>query len=276
MLQLGRFRLDLISDGLFDDDADTFVQLGKVRKAVSRRRIRVGFNALLIRDDQNTVVVDPGTGDKPRPDKVKQYRMEWPRRFFPSLAALNVPLDAVNAVILTHLHWDHAGAATRQAEDQRLVPAFPHAQYYVQALELEAVRDAVKRGDESYDPGDFEPLSEHGCLHTMTGESEILPGITVRWTGGHCRGLQIVCVESEGRRAVFLSDLVPTTAQLPLDCVLSYDEDTVQLRAAKEAVLSEALRRRDLLLFVHAPRVRAGYLRSRADGAAAFESLDVG
>jgi hypothetical protein len=87
--------------------------------------------------------------------------------------------------------------------------------------------------------------------------------------------LQIVYVESEDRRAVFLSDLVPTTAQLPLDCVLSYDEDVPQLRAAKEAVLSEARERGDLLFFVHAPRVRAGYLKTQADGTAVFESIEV-
>ena len=281
MVQLGRFRLDVISDGLFEDEADTFVQLCAERqgprfRARGKPRIKLGFNSLLIRGGGHTVVVDPGTGDKPRSDKVKQYRMEWPRRFFPTLATLGVPVETVGAVILTHLHWDHAGAATRKTESNNLVPAFPRARYYVQALELEAAREAVRRDDDSYDPGDFEPLSEHGCLQTVSGESEILPGITVRLTGGHSRGLQIVYVESEGRRAVFLSDLVPTTAQLPLDCVLSYDEDVPQLRAAKEAVLAEARRRGDLLLFVHAPRVRAGYLKSRADGTAAFESIDLG
>ena len=280
MVHVGRFRLDLISDGFFEDDADTFVHLRADGQPPPRTRgkprIKVGFNSLLIRGDGKTVVVDPGTGDKPRPDKVKQYRMEWPRRFFPSLATLNVPLESVDAVILTHLHWDHAGAATRQAEHGALVPTFPRARCYVQALELEAAREAVRRGDDGYDPGDFEPLVEHNCLHTVSGASEILPGVMVRWTGGHCRGLQIVYIASESRRAVFLSDLVPTTAQLPPDCVLSYDEDVPQLRAAKEAVLSEARERGDLLLFVHAPRVRAGYLKLQAGGTVAFESIAIG
>jgi glyoxylase-like metal-dependent hydrolase (beta-lactamase superfamily II) len=276
MVQLGRFRLDVISDGCFEDDADTFVQLGAERRNPQRRRIKVGFNSLLIRGGESTVVVDPGTGDKPRSGMVKRYRMEWPRRFFPTLDALNVPVEAVDSVILTHLHWDHAGAATRYGKDNALVPSFPRARYYVQALELEAAREAVGRGDDSYDPDDFEPLSEQGCLQTVPGESEILPGIRVRWTGGHCRGLQIVYVASEGRRAVFLSDLVPTTAQLPLDCVLSYDEDVARLRAAKQAVLYEAVQRGDLLIFVHAPRVRTGYLKLQNDGTTAFKSIDVG
>jgi glyoxylase-like metal-dependent hydrolase (beta-lactamase superfamily II) len=276
MLQLGRFRLDVISDGFFEDDASTFVRLGEERSVRSRRRVKVGFNSLLIRGGGRTVVVDPGTGDKPRPDKVKRYRMEWPRRFFPTLAALNVPVEELDTVILTHLHWDHSGAATRKTENNRLEPAFPRAQYYVQALELEAARGAARRGDDSYDSDDFEPLSEHGCLKTVSGDSEILPGITVHCTGGHSRGLQIVYIRSESQRAVFLSDLMPTPTQLPLDCILSYDEDVPQLRAAKQAVLTEARRRGDLLLFVHAPRVRAGYLKSRSDGSTAFQSIDVG
>lgn len=281
MFQLGRFRLDLISDGFFEDDADSFVKDCIEKQAAPRIRVRgkprmrVGFNALLIRGNGQTVVVDPGTGDKPRLEKAAQYHLEWPRRFFPTLHSMGVMAEAVDAVILTHLHWDHAGAATRRAANGRVMPAFARARYFVQESELEAARTAKRNGDDSYNADDFEPLAETGCLQTINGEGEIVPGITVRWVGGHCRGLQIAVISSEGQRAVFLSDFIPTTTQLPLDCRLSYDEDPVQLRHAKETILADAVKQGDLLLFVHAPRIRAGYLKPHSAGKPRFESIEI-
>jgi len=280
MIEIGAFRLDLIFDGYFEDDADTFVRLCAERQSSDRvkprakSRIRVGFNSLLVRGEGRTVVVDPGAGDRPRPEIASRYHLEWPRRFLPTLRELGVKPEAANAVILTHLHWDHAGASVRFEKDH-LVPAFTTAHYFVQKAELLAARAAVLAGDDSYNADDFEPLVQANCLKTVEDDSEILPGFTVRRTGGHSQGHQIVLIESRGQRAIYLSDLVPTSTQLPVDCVLSYDFNIDEIRAAKAAVLEEAFRRRDLLLFVHAPRLRAGYLTARAGDSYTLQSAEV-
>lgn len=283
MIELGAFRLDLISDGFFEDEADTFVRRcaehhGESRlKVRSKPRIRVGFNSLLIRGNGHTIVVDPGTGDKPRPDKVREYTMQWPRQFFPTLEGLKVRREDVDAVILTHLHWDHAGAATRLDGDGQVVPAFPHARYFVQERELAAAREAVASGDlSSYMPDDFEPLTATGCADLLDGDSVLLPGISVRWVDGHSAGLQIVHIRDHtSPGAIYLSDLVPTSAQLPLDCYLSYDVDVEHLTKAKEQILAEAAVHHDLLLFVHAPKLRAGYLIARPDGEFGMDSVNI-
>ncbi len=175
-------------------------------------------------------------------------------------------------MILTHLHWDHCGAATSLAEDGDFRPTFPNAQYYVQRKELAAARSGVAEGDDGYNPADYEPLLEAGVLVMLDGDGEVLPGVNVRLVGGHSAGLQIAFI-GEASRAVYLSDLVPTATQLPLDCVLSYDLNIAELKAAKALVLDEAVRRRELLLFVHAPRARAGYLLYRADGTPQLEAI---
>lgn len=280
MIDLGPFHLDLLSDGLFEDDADTFVRLCvEERKAPrvtvkGKARIKVGFNSLLVRGNGHTVVVDPGTGDKPRAALREQYKLEWPRKFLPALDGLGVARASVDAVILTHLHWDHCGAATSLDADGRLKPTFPNARYYVQRQELEAARQGVAGGDDGYNPEDYEPLLEAGMLELLDGERALLPGITVLPVGGHSAGLQVVVI-GDGPRAIYLSDLVPTATQLPLDCVLSYDLNIEELKAAKARVLDEAVRRQDLLLFVHAPRLRAGYVTRRADGSPALTAAEI-
>jgi glyoxylase-like metal-dependent hydrolase (beta-lactamase superfamily II) len=281
MIQLGPFRLDVISDGVFEDDADTFVQKCAERDTPAKlnprvkSRIKVGFNSLLVRAAGHAVVIDPGAGDKPRPDKVSHYHMEWPRRFFPTIEALDVRPEEVNTVILTHLHWDHAGAATRLINGEA-VPSFPNARYFVQRNELDAARAENARGEkDSYLPEDYEPLAQAGCLTVLDGDKEIFPGIAVKWVGGHSAGLQVVILGQTAQRAVYLSDLVPTSTQIPLDCMLSYDIDPDQLKASKEKILMEAEQRKDLLLFVHAPRMRAGYLKRRSEGTLFLEAVGI-
>ncbi|MDD5088832.1 MAG: MBL fold metallo-hydrolase [bacterium] len=269
MMELGSLRLDLISDGLFEDDADTFVRRcaeAEARpglKVRARRRIRVGFNALLVRGGGKTVILDPGTGDKPRETLAKAYHLEWPRRFLPTLDDLGVRREQVDAVILTHLHWDHAGACTRIAESGKIEATFPHARYLVHRREL----DSARKGGDGYLLEDFMPLAEHGRLELVERDGEVLPGFEVRWSGGHTPGHQIALIGNEGApRAVYLSDLIPTAAQLPLECGLSYDVNADELRRAKAKILEDAHRDNDLLLFVHAPTARAGRLTKIADG----------
>ena len=278
-VELGSFRLDLINDGLFELKPDDFVRVGALRAEgllSVKRRVRVAFNSLLIRGNGYTIVVDPGTGDKPHPQQVRDYRMGWPRKFFPALQELGIRPDEVDAVILTHLHWDHCGGATSLDASGRPVPVFFNARHYLQRRELAAARAAVRSGDDSFLGDDFEPLVSAGLLDLVDGNAEILPGISVEWTGGHSPGHQIVKISgSESSRAIYLSDLVPTVAQIPLDSVMSYDSNVEELVPAKKRVLREALERKDLLLFVHAPRQRAGYLREHANGEWFLEAVQL-
>lgn len=275
MFQLGEFRLDLIHDGLFELKPESFVRVGTKELPHVRRRIRVAFNSLLIRGNGHTIIVDPGTGDKPRTQQVRDYHMEWPRKFFPALQAFGVMPEDVDIVILTHLHWDHCGGATSLDAGGKPVPVFFHAKHYLQTRELEAARAAVASGDDSFLPDDFEPLVAAGLLELIEGDAEILPGISVELTGGHSSGHQIVRIDGdEAGRAIYLSDLVPTVAQIPFDSVISYDNNIDELLPAKERVLLQAAEREDLLLFVHAPRQRAGYLRRR-NGDLILEAVEV-
>ena len=289
MIQLGDFRLDLINDGLFELRPESFVHSSSVGVpdnaplpaggnkggARIRRRVRVAFNSLLIRGRDHTIVIDPGTGDKPHIQQVRDYRMEWPRKFFPTLSELGVSAEDVDTVILTHLHWDHCGGATSLDANGKPVPTFHRAKHFVQRREVEAARAAIESGDDSFLVEDFEPLIESHRLDMLDGNQEILPGVAVEWTGGHSPGHQIVKLNGGSARAIYLSDLVPTIAQIPFDSIMSYDSNVDELLSAKERVLMAAAEHGDLLLFVHAPRQRAAYLRRQPDGEFQLEHVQL-
>lgn len=275
--RIGPFQIDLIRDGTLQLRPKTFVRI-RDGKIVEKRendpmqpRILIDFNALLIRGKNRVVVVDPGTGDKRQERLIRDYRLEWPRKFFPGLEELGVRREDVDTVILTHLHWDHAGGATVYDSNGKPVPAFPNARYMIHKRELAAARQAVARGEQSYIPDDYEPLLEAGKVELVGDTAEILPGVSVRWTGGHSPGHQMVLIDggSDGR-AVYPADVLPTPALIPLDSAMSFDCEFNELCAAKKRVLSEAAEKHDLILFVHAPRQRAGYVEGNPESGFRF------
>ena len=95
------------------------------------------------------------------------------------------------------------------------------------------------------------------------GDGEIRPGVRVVRTGGHCAQHQIVFIESAGRTAVFVADLIPTTAHIRDVWIMGYDLFPMETLAFKRQFIREAIDREYLIFFEHDPVVAAGYIREK-------------
>jgi glyoxylase-like metal-dependent hydrolase (beta-lactamase superfamily II) len=104
------------------------------------------------------------------------------------------------------------------------------------------------------------PLKEAGVLELINGDTTIFPGIKVELTGGHTRGHQVVLIESEGKKAIYLADLVPTSSHIRLPYVMGYDLYPLDTINKKKSLLSEAYREHALLIFEHDPNTAMCYL----------------
>jgi glyoxylase-like metal-dependent hydrolase (beta-lactamase superfamily II) len=98
-------------------------------------------------------------------------------------------------------------------------------------------------------------------LQLVDDDQTIMPGVRVRRTGGHTMHHQMVILESGGKAAAFVAELIPTTAHLPLPWIMGYDLYPLDTLAAKKAFSREAIDRDMLVLFEHDPLIAAGYLR---------------
>jgi glyoxylase-like metal-dependent hydrolase (beta-lactamase superfamily II) len=105
------------------------------------------------------------------------------------------------------------------------------------------------------------PLAEAGVLQLVDDDATIMPGVKVRRTGGHTMHHQMVIIESGGRAAAFVADMMPTTAHLPEAWIMGYDLYPMDTLAAKKAFLPDAVAREMLVFFEHDPAVAAGYIR---------------
>jgi glyoxylase-like metal-dependent hydrolase (beta-lactamase superfamily II) len=229
--------------------------------ADERNRIPLAMRCLLVETPGALVLIETGLGNKEDSKFQGIYGVEnggSPDQLQDQVRAAGFAPGDIQVVIDTHLHFDHAGGNTyRDAEGQVRV-SFPSARYYVQRREWEWAHTANERTQASYLPHNFEPVMADGRLEFLEGAAEVIPGIRVVPTPGHCPGHQSVLVQSGGETACFLGDLIPTFAHLPLPWIMGYDVEPLVTLEAKRKLLRQAVDERWLLVSVHDPEVAWG------------------
>jgi glyoxylase-like metal-dependent hydrolase (beta-lactamase superfamily II) len=242
--------------------------------ADARNRIPLALRCLLVETADALVLIETGLGNKENEKFLDIYGVEnaasagsgHPDRLQEAIAAAGFSAGDVGVVIDTHLHFDHAGGNTfRDAEGQVRV-AFPNARYFVQKGEWEWAHRANERTSASYLPDNYAPVMDAGRLNLVEGDVEIVPGISVYRTPGHCPHHQSVIVRSEGETACFLADVVPTFAHLPLPWIMGYDVEPLVTLESKRALLPRAVDERWLLVSTHDPFTPWGHVERDGKG----------
>jgi glyoxylase-like metal-dependent hydrolase (beta-lactamase superfamily II) len=270
-MRLGDLELQIVADGTFRLDGGAM--FGVVPKVLWEKKLRpddknrvpIATNCLLVKGKDFVVVVDAGLGQKWDEKSRGIYGIEHETTLPRSLARHGVGPEDVDALILSHLHFDHSGAATEIRAGQA-VPTFPRASIYVQSAELEHARNPNERDRASYRAENWEPLVAAGRLEPVSGEKEIRPGVTVVPVPGHSMGMQAVRIDSQGRTAFFFSDSLPTSAHVPVPWIMGFDLYPVELIANKKRLTDQAAREGWLAIFVHDVNVPWGKIVDEVNG----------
>jgi glyoxylase-like metal-dependent hydrolase (beta-lactamase superfamily II) len=262
-LTLGDFELSIFSDGTYPLDGGAF--FGVVPKimwsrkvgADERNYVQAGLNSLLIRTGKKNVLVETGMGNKLSERMVKFYGQ--PAQLLTNLKASGVAPEDIDIVINTHLHFDHCGWNTIR-KDGKIVPTFPRAKYYAPEGEWQYARKPSERDAISYIPENYDPLVQSGQMTLLKGGEEIVPGISVKTFPGHTAHMQAVIVESGGRTACYISDLIPSTAHIDLTWGMSFDLYPLQTIESKKQYYAKAIPEKWLTVFTHDPATPWAYV----------------
>lgn len=244
----------------------------------ARNRIPLAMRTLLIEHPAGPVLIDSGMGNKEDPKFLDIYGVENSAPGFPT--RLEAALDEVGAkpadvkhLINTHLHFDHAGGNTLKDADGTIRPSFPNATYYVQGGDIEFARHANERTRASYLPHNYEPIADAGLWKFLSGDGQVLPGISVRITAGHVPFHQGIVLQSQGETLFYLADLMPTRHHLPLPWIMGYDVEPLRSLESKRALTLDALAGGWKLFFEHDPDTVMGRLHEGAKGVELVETV---
>ncbi|MBC7419972.1 MAG: MBL fold metallo-hydrolase [Bdellovibrio sp.] len=267
-LEIAGYEVCPVPTGLFGLDGGAMfgtvpkVLWQKTNPADEQNRIQMEARGLLLKSKDRNILIDTGNGS----DFVTKYGDKLGNKFAeiyavdqngPSLLSsikkhgLN-PED-ITDVILTHLHFDHAGGATTE-KNGALVPTFPKARYHLQRKNLETAQQANLRERASYYPANFQPLVDSGQLNLVDGDQKnYFPGISFKVSNGHTQGHQVVIVEDDQTALFYCGDVVPTSSHVRSAWVMGYDLNPLLLIQEKQALLERAQEKQTYLYFEHDP-----------------------
>ncbi|RPH50409.1 MAG: MBL fold metallo-hydrolase [Desulfobacteraceae bacterium] len=217
--------------------------------------------SLLIRGEERNILVDTGPGNKLSAKMKKIYRIDDNSiNADSSLSKHGLTINDITDVIITHLHFDHAGGSTT-IRKKKLVPAFPNAKYYIQKTQFEAAVNPGPGETSSFTGDDFLPLEESGALILLDGPCELFRGIEILVTDGHTKGQQHPLVKGKEASLFFCADLIPTSAHIPSTWHMAYDNYPLTTIREKEEYLSTALKKNWILFFEHDPVTAAAFIK---------------
>ena len=240
-----------------------------------RNRIQLAARALLLVGNGKKILIDNGNGSKFTEKQIGIYCLDTAEfELNRSLAAIGVKPEDITDVLLTHLHFDHAGGSTVR-ENGKLRPAFPNAVYYVQQAHWDLSQHPTEKDRGSFMQDDFMPLMAEGVLKLISGEQELFPHVELILVNGHTTAQQLPKISDGTSTLLYCCDLFPTTTHIPLPYVMAYDVRPLVTLEDKKKILSRALAEEWILFFEHDPKTVAGKVIATEKGYMFGQPVDV-
>lgn len=232
------------------------------------------MRCLLIEDGKRLILVDNGIGDKQDAKFLGHYHLHGEASLDRSLAKHGFSREDITDVILTHLHFDHCGGSILRV-GEKLLPAFPNAVYWSNEEHWTWAVEPNDREKASFLKENILPIKESGQLQFMglpyakgstrnnwmsSPPENILKttfneNIDLRFVSGHTNSMMLPQIRYKDKNIVFMADLLPAAAHIPLPYVMAYDMFPLTTLTEKRLFLEEAVRNDYILFFEHDPQI---------------------
>ena len=263
-MKIGNYHIYTIDTGRFRLDGGAIFSIipkslwNKKINSDSFNRIELALRCLLLRDNNKNILIDTGIGNKFKNKENNIFQIDHSTNSLDkSLNNLGLNKNDITHVILSHLHFDHAGGATELDDRENLKPSFPNAVYYIQRKNLEWALNPSEKDKGSYLIENIQPLIEQNKFKILSGSVDLFPNIKLMVVNGHTTAQQLVKISDKNNTLIYCGDLIPTTAHISTNWLMAYDLYPLKSLEEKKNILQKASDKNWILFFDHDPKVEA-------------------
>jgi glyoxylase-like metal-dependent hydrolase (beta-lactamase superfamily II) len=239
-------------------------------KSDSQNRIPLACRALLVQtEDGRNILFETGIGAFFEPKLKERYGVTPNEHILlKNLEKVGVTENEIDAVVLSHLHFDHAGGILSAYGDGPPRILFPKAKIYLGKRNWEFSQNPHPREVGSYIPHLNQLLKESGRVVLIDGEThpDLNFGVSFVYSDGHTIGMMISVIHLDSGPMAFVTDLVPGAAWVHLSVYMGYDRFPEQKYDEKVKLFGWILERNGSLFFTHDPLVTHGKLKRDEQG----------
>lgn len=214
------------------------------------------MRCMLVEDEGRTILIDNGMGDKQDAKFMGHYYLNGDDSLEKSLNSAGYTFDDITDVVLTHLHFDHCGGSIKR-ENDALVPVFKNASYWVSDKHWDWAINPNDREKASFLKENILPIRESGRLKFIAAEEnkrvpfDGMQNISMRFAYGHTNAMMLPQLKYGDKTIVYMADLLPSVAHIPLPYVMAYDMFPLTTLKEKKVFLEEAVDNNYILFFEH-------------------------
>lgn len=259
-MQIGDYKLQSVQTGLFKLDGGAMFGVvpktlwQKTNPSDDKNKIDMCTRALLLDNEKRKILIDNGIGYKLSEKLNSIYDVDFSNYTLEkSLEKLNLGREDITDIILTHLHFDHAGGSTYYDENRILQLTFPNAVYHVQRKQYEWALNPSDRDKASYFPENYKPLEEKKVLNLIDDEFKFDEFITLLPVNGHTNHMQLIKISDGNSTLFYLADLIPTAGHVSPPFIMGYDLFPLTTLDEKKKYLKEITDNDWTVFFEHDP-----------------------
>jgi glyoxylase-like metal-dependent hydrolase (beta-lactamase superfamily II) len=228
----------------------------KLNPADENNMISLAMRCLLIEVDGRVILIDNGIGNKQDEKFFGYYYLHGTDTLDKSLQAAGFTKDDITDCVLTHLHFDHCGGSISWNNDKtNFEPTFKNAKYWVGQEQWYEALQPNAREKASFLKENILPIQESGHLNLVNKGDTFSPEIDLIFTYGHTNGMMHPVIKYKNTHIIYLADVIPTIAHIPIPYVMGYDVRPLNTMQEKTDILNMAAEANYVLFFEHDPNV---------------------
>jgi len=246
----------------------------KLNPADENNMISLAMRCLLVQDGDRLILIDNGMGSKQDAKFFGYYFLHGNFSLDTSLAKHGFSRNDITDMVLTHLHFDHCGGSIAYNADRtKLETAFPNATYWVAEDHWNEAMRPNPREKASFLQENIMPIQESGQLQLLQAGQQFHKDIDILFSKGHTQSMMHPLIPYKGTKVLYLADVIPTQAHLPIPYVMGYDVRPLDTMKEKTDILNMAVENKWVLYFEHDPFHAACTVQQTEKGIKVLEQI---